>query len=92
MPPDGEPAPAARAPDVVADRVSAVPGKRDLEHALRAAGLTARQAKRLLSRGYTAIARDDERDELEEMVAKADELKRSLVAALDRRRSPDGQS
>lgn len=43
------------------------PGKRDLEHALRDIGLSARQAKKLLARGYRGIASDDS-DELLEAI------------------------
>lgn len=60
-----------------------LPDKRDVERALRDAGLSARQAKRLLSGGWRALAPDDPLDaealliRLEAMVASAGrELKR----------------
>lgn len=54
-----------------ADRVRAAiadgrpPDKRDLERALRAIGLSKSQARKLLSRGYRAIAEDDTDEILE---------------------------
>lgn len=49
---------------------------RDLEREVRdALGLSARQARRLLSGGYTALVRD-ERDESAELTAVADQLRR----------------
>lgn len=43
-----------------------LPTKKVLERALRDAGLTARQSKKLLAAGYRAIADDDGSEELAE--------------------------
>lgn len=52
-----------------------LPSKRDLEALLRAGGLSARQAKKLLARGYSAIATDSDADLLEEFEALAERLR-----------------
>lgn len=53
-----------------------LPSKRDLEALLRTGGLSARQAKKLLARGYSAIATDSDADLLEEFEALAERLRR----------------
>lgn len=47
---------------------ASLPSKRDIEKALRTAGLSARQSKKLLSRGWSAIAADDDQAELAEQL------------------------
>ena len=47
----------------------ALPTKRVLETALRGAGLSARQARKLLSGGYAAIGGDDSMDDLKVLLA-----------------------
>lgn len=42
---------------------AALPSKRDLERALRGAGLSARQAKRLLADGYRALGNETADDD-----------------------------
>ena len=60
----------------------ALPDKREIERALRAAGLSGRQAKRLLSGGWRALAPDDPLDaealliRLEAMVARSQDAQR----------------
>ncbi|MFP5504876.1 MAG: hypothetical protein ACLGH6_01635 [Gammaproteobacteria bacterium] len=46
-----------------------LPSKRDLETLLRTGGLSARQAKKLLARGYNAITTDSEAVLLDEFEA-----------------------
>jgi len=50
-----------------------LPSKRDLEHALRGAGLSAKQAKRVLADGYRALGINESEDEetLKELLQKA---------------------
>ncbi len=60
----------------------ALPDKREVERVLRAAGLSARQAKRLLSGGWRALAPDDPLDaealllRLEALVARSQDAQR----------------
>jgi hypothetical protein len=61
--------------------VAELPDKRDVERALREAGLSARQAKRLLSGGWRALAPDDPLD-AEALLIRLE----ALVAASDRTR------
>lgn len=56
------------APEAAPNRPQ-LPSKRDLEHGLRGMGLSARQAKKLLSGGYAALgAVDDEAEEVKELL------------------------
>lgn len=70
----------ARAP---AMSTKTLPGRRDLERALRVAGLSARQAKLLLSRGYGALRGAEEADaadaaaDLAQQAARLERLLRS---------------
>ena len=50
--------------------------KRDLETGLRAMGLSARQAKKLLAKGYSAYAANSDADLLEEFEALVERLRR----------------
>jgi hypothetical protein len=61
--------------------VAELPDKRDVERALREAGLSARQATRLLSGGWRALAPDDPLD-AEALLIRLE----ALVAASDRTR------
>lgn len=54
------------------------PSKRDLERALRSAGLTARQAKRLLSCGYTALGVKESPADISALAEQAEALARQL--------------
>ncbi len=55
-----------------------LPQKREIEAALRGAGLSARQAKRLLARGWAALDVAGHDDEAEELVALANALAHRL--------------
>lgn len=55
---------------------AALPSKRQLEHVLRDAGLSARQAKKLLSGGYSALGAED--DNLAEIAEQLDALSQRL--------------
>lgn len=54
-----------------------IPERRLIERALRDAGLSARQAKRLLSAGWQALV-DERRAEVDELRAQIDELRERL--------------
>lgn len=54
-----------------------LPSKRDVERALVAAGLSGRQAKKLLARGWRAIGSPQD-DEVERLAEVAEELARRL--------------
>lgn len=54
------------------------PSKRELERALRGAGLTARQAKRLLSCGYAALGMDDAPLDIAALAEQAEALAKQL--------------
>lgn len=56
----------------------APPSKRTIERALRGAGLTARQAKRLLSCGYAALGIGDSPADMEALAEQAEALARQL--------------
>lgn len=54
------------------------PSKRDLERALRGAGLSARQAKRVLAAGYRALGSVDPDVNLAELADRAEALAHEL--------------
>lgn len=64
--------------DVSTMQPKASPSKRDLERVLRGAGLTARQAKRLLASGYTALGTGNSSADIEALADQAEALARQL--------------